>query len=231
MPLFYLSSLMQIVYNIGILIIAYLIGSVPTSVWIGKSFFGIDIRERGSKNAGATNAMRIFGWKAGLTVLVVDVLKGWMAVNLIRLTNYYIPETGDFIEFQLLLGIAAIVGHIFPIYVGFKGGKGVATLFGLVLAINPEPTLLCVGVFIATLLVTKYVSLSSMIAGFAFPVLVIFVFKTTTPSLVLFSLIIALLLLFTHQKNIERLIRREEKKVLFLMSKRRREMERLKQSA
>ncbi len=222
---------MHIVYNIGILVLAYLIGSIPTSVWIGRSFFGIDVRERGSKNAGATNAMRVFGWKVGLTVLIIDMLKGWLAVNLIHLTNYYIPETGDFIEFQLLLGIAAILGHIFPVYVGFRGGKGVATLFGLILAINPEPTLLCVGIFVITLVVTKYVSLSSMVAGFAFPVMVIFVFKTTTPSLVIFSLIIAGLLLFTHQKNIERLLRREEKKVLFLMSKRRRETERLKQSA
>jgi acyl phosphate:glycerol-3-phosphate acyltransferase len=222
---------MQIIYNIGILILAYLIGSIPTSVWVGKSFYGIDIRERGSKNAGATNAMRVLGWKAGISVLIVDVLKGWIAVNLIHVTNYYIPETGNFIEFQLLLGIAAIIGHIFPIYVGFKGGKGVATLFGLVLAINPEPTLLCVGIFLVTLLVTKYVSLSSMVAGFAFPFMVIVVFKTTTSSLVIFSLIIAVLLLFTHQKNIERLLRKEENKVLFLMSKRKRELYRLKQSA
>jgi len=222
---------MQIVYNIGILILAYLLGSIPTSVWIGKSFFGVDIREQGSKNAGATNAMRILGWKVGLSVLFVDMLKGWLAVNLIHLTNYYIPETGDFIEFQLLLGIAAILCHIFPIYVGFRGGKGVATLFGLVLAINPEPTLICIGVFLMTLIITKYVSLSSMIAAFSFPILVIFVFKTTSPSLVIFSLILALLLLFTHQKNLERLLRKEEKKVLFLMSKKRREIERLKQSA
>ena len=222
---------MQIVYNIGILILAYLLGSIPTSVWIGKSFFGIDIREKGSKNAGATNAMRILGWKAGLSVLFFDMLKGWLAVNLIHITNYYIPETGDYIEFQLLLGIAAILGHIFPVYVGFRGGKGVATLFGLVLAINPEPTLICIGIFLMTLIITKYVSLSSMIAAFAFPILVIFVFKTTTPSLVIFSLILAVLLLFTHQKNLERLLRREEKKVLFLLSKKRREIERLKQSA
>jgi glycerol-3-phosphate acyltransferase PlsY len=222
---------MHIVYNIGILILAYFVGSVPTSVWIGKTLFRIDIRERGSKNAGATNAMRVLGWKAGLIVLFIDVFKGWLAVNLIHLTNYYIPETGDFIEFQLLLGIAAIIGHIFPVYVGFKGGKGVATLFGLMLAINPEPTLICTGVFVVTLLITKYVSLSSMIAAFSFPVLVIFVFKTTTPSLVIFSLIISLLLLFTHQKNLERLLRKEEKKVMFLMSKKRREIERLKQSA
>ncbi len=222
---------MHIVYNIGILILAYMVGSIPTSVWIGKTFFGVDLRERGSKNAGATNAMRIFGWKIGLTVLIIDMLKGWAAINLIHLTNYYIPQSGDFIEFQLLLGIAAIIGHIFPVYVGFKGGKGVATLFGLVLAINPEPALLCTGVFIITLLLTKYVSLSSMVAGFAFPVIVMFVFKTATPSLVIFSFIIALLLIFTHQKNIERLLRREEKKVLFLMSKRKREIERLKQTA
>jgi glycerol-3-phosphate acyltransferase PlsY len=222
---------MHIVYNIGILILAYLVGSIPTSVWIGKSFFHIDIREHGSKNAGAANAMRVLGWKAGIFVLVIDVFKGWLAVNLIHLTNYYIPQTGDFIEFQLLLGIAAIIGHIFPVYVRFRGGKGVATLFGLVLAINPEPTLICTGVFIITLIITKYVSLSSMVAAFCFPVLVIFVFKETTPSLVLFSLIIALLLLFTHQKNLERLLRREESKVLFLMSKKRRRLEQMKQSA
>jgi len=229
--LYYSSSLMHTVYNIGILIFAYLIGSIPTSVWIGRFYFGIDVREHGSRNAGSTNAMRILGWKAGLSVLVLDIVKGWLAVNLIHLTNYYIPETGDFIEFQLLLGIAAIIGHIFPIYVGFRGGKGVATLFGLVLAINPEPTLICTGVFLMTLIVTKYVSLSSMIAAFTFPILVIFVFKTTTPSLVIFSLIISVLLLFTHQKNLERLLRREEKKVLFLMSKKRRKIEGLKQSA
>ncbi|MBN1158200.1 MAG: glycerol-3-phosphate 1-O-acyltransferase PlsY [Bacteroidales bacterium] len=222
---------MQIFYNAVILILAYLIGSIPTSVWIGKKFFDIDIRDHGSKNAGSTNAIRYLGWKAGLVVLSFDVFKGWLAVNLIHLTNFYIPETGNFIEFQLLLGIAAILGHIFPIYVGFRGGKGVATLFGLMLAINPEPTLICTGIFIITLILTKYVSLSSMIAGFSFPVMVIFVFQTTTTSLVIFSLIIAVLLLFTHQKNIERLLRKEEKKALFLMSRKRREIERIKQSA
>ncbi len=222
---------MHIFYNIGILILAYLVGSVPTSVWIGKKFYNIDVREHGSKNAGSTNAVRILGWKAGLAVLAVDVFKGWLAVNLIHLTNYYIPETGNFIEFQLLLGIAAILGHIFPVYVGFRGGKGVATLFGLILAINPEPALICVGIFMVSLIITKYVSLSSMIAGFAFPFLNIVIFKTTTTSLVIFSLIICLLLLFTHQKNIERLLRREESKALFLMSKRRRQIERMKKSA
>ena len=222
---------MQILFNTSILICAYLIGSIPTSVWIGRKFFDIDIREHGSKNAGSTNAIRYLGWKAGLTVLSFDMFKGWVAVNLTHLTNYYIPETGDFIEFQLLLGIAAILGHIFPIWAGFRGGKGVATLFGVMLAINFEPTLISTAIFIVTLIITKYVSLSSMIAGFSFPVIVIFVFKTTTTPLVIFSLIIAILLLFTHQKNIERLLSKEERKAQFLMSKKRRELEKLKQSA
>ncbi|HJX71151.1 MAG TPA: glycerol-3-phosphate 1-O-acyltransferase PlsY [Bacteroidales bacterium] len=222
---------MAILYNVAILILAYLLGSIPTSVWLGRRFFGVDIRDHGSRNAGSTNAIRILGWKAGLGVLVFDVFKGWMAVNLIRLTDYYIPETGDYINFQLLLGIAAIMGHIFPIYAGFRGGKGVATLLGFVLAIDPYTTLVCICVFILTLILTKYVSLSSMIAGFSFPVILIFVFKTTTPSLVLFSLIVSVLLLFTHQKNIERLLRNEENKALFLMSKRKREAERIRQSA
>jgi acyl phosphate:glycerol-3-phosphate acyltransferase len=208
-----------------------MIGSIPTSVWIGRNFFNIDIREHGSKNAGSTNAIRYLGWKAGLTVLSFDMFKGWLAVNLIHLTNYYIPETGDFTEFQLLLGIAAILGHIFPIWAGFRGGKGVATLFGVMLAINFEPTLISTGIFIVMLILTKYVSLSSMIAGFSFPVVVIFIFKTTTTPLIIFSLIISILLLFTHQKNIERLLSKQERKVQFLMSKKRRELEKLKQSA
>lgn len=222
---------MHIVINAAVLILAYLIGSIPTSVWIGRKFYGIDLRERGSGNAGSTNAMRILGWKAGIIVLLVDMFKGWLAVNLIHLTQFYIPETGKFITFQLMLGVAAILGHIFPVYVGFRGGKGVATLFGLVLAINPEPTLICAGIFVVTLLLTKYVSVSSMTAGFAFPVMVIFVFKETTMSLVIFSLIIAILLLFTHQKNIERLLAHKEKKANFLLSKRGKEREKLRMSA
>jgi glycerol-3-phosphate acyltransferase PlsY len=222
---------MSIFYNIAILILAYLLGSIPSSVWIGKYFYKIDIREHGSKNAGSTNAMRILGWKPGLVILILDISKGWLAVNLIHLTNYYIPESGDYINFQLLLGMAAIAGHIFPLYVGFRGGKGIATLLGFVLAIDPLTTLICVGVFITTLIITKYVSLSSMIAGFSFPIVVIFVFKTTTTSLIIFSIIVFVLLLFTHQKNIERLLRKEENKALFLMRKKRREAEKLKISA
>jgi len=214
---------MPVLFHILTLLGAYLLGAIPTSVWIGRHFFNIDIREHGSGNAGATNTIRVLGLKVGIPVLIIDVLKGFAAVNLIHLTDYYIPQSGDFISFQLLLGIAAIIGHIFPVYVGFKGGKGVATLFGIVLAIDPLPTLICIGIFVITLIITKYVSLSSMIAGFSFPIMVIVVFETTTPSLVIFSLIIAILLLFTHQKNIERLLRKEESKAEFLKRKKNRE--------
>ena len=127
---------MHIVVNILITILAYLLGSIPTSIWISRSFFNIDIRDYGSGNAGATNTFRVLGIKAGIVVFVVDILKGFLAVNLIYLTDFYIPDSGDYINIQLLLGIAAMLGHIFPIYAGFRGGKGVATLFGVICAIS-----------------------------------------------------------------------------------------------
>lgn len=203
---------MHIVVNIIIIIAAYLIGSIPTSVWISRAFFNIDIRDFGSGNAGSTNTFRVLGVKAGIIVFIVDITKGFLAVNLIYFTKYYIPHSGDYINIQLLLGIAAMLGHIFPVYVGFKGGKGVATLFGVICAISFYPTLIMSGVFVVTLILTRYVSLSSMISGFSFPFLIIVIFKETTPTLVIFSLIMAVLMLFTHQKNIERLLRKEEKK-------------------
>ena len=170
------------------------------------------MREHGSGNAGFTNTVRVLGWRVGLPVFLADVLKGYVAVSLVRLTNVYIIGTADFVNFQLILGAAAVLGHIFPIYVGFRGGKGVATLLGLLLAIQPQPTLICIGIFVVVFLTTRYVSLSSMIAGISFPILIIFVFKTTISSLVIFSMIVSILLLLTHQKNIERLLNREESK-------------------
>jgi len=214
---------MHIVINIVITIVAYFLGSIPTSVWISRAFFNIDIREHGSGNAGATNTFRVLGVKAGIVVFIVDILKGFAAVNLIHLTSYYIPNSGDYINIQLLLGIAAMLGHIFPVYVGFKGGKGVATLFGVICAISLYPTLIMAGIFFITLILTRYVSLGSMMAGLSFPVLVVVVFKETTPSLVIFSLIIAILMLFTHQKNIERLLRKEENKANLKIKKKKSE--------
>lgn len=211
---------MPFFWNAFILLSAYLLGSVPNAVWIGRVFFKTDVRNHGSGNAGSTNTLRVLGYKAGIPVLLLDILKGFLAVKMIHLTFYYIPETGQYINFQLLLGLAVIIGHIFPVFANFRGGKGVATLIGVILAIDPVSMLICLGVFLVTLIVTKYVSLSSMIAGLSFPVLVIVVFNTTTSSLVIFSMIVFVLLLFTHQKNIERLVRNEESKAHFLFRRR-----------
>ncbi len=201
---------MSLIIKILFIVLAYLLGSVPSSVWIGKRFYSIDVREHGSGNAGFTNTVRVLGWKAGLPVFLLDILKGYIAVSIIRLSSVYIPGTADFVNYQLILGAAAVLGHIFPVYVNFKGGKGVATLLGLLLAIQPQPTLICLGIFLVVFLTTRYVSLSSMIAGISFPILIIFVFKTTISSLIIFSMIVSILLILTHQKNIERLLNREE---------------------
>src|SRR3954465_15189349 len=114
------------IYSILVLILAYLFGSIPTAVWIGQAFYGIDVREYGSGNAGATNTFRVLGKKAGIPVLIIDVLKGWLAVNIAFLSRYAIGSV-PYVNFQLVLGISSLLGHIFPIYVGFRGGKGIAT--------------------------------------------------------------------------------------------------------
>ena len=204
--------------NVLALVIAYLIGSIASAVWIGQIFYKTDVREYGSGNSGATNAFRVLGKKAGIAVLLIDSAKGWLAVHLatllhlLEMSHLMIPGTASFIDFQLALGIAALLGHIFPVYVGFRGGKGIATLLGIILAVHTGAALVSMGVFVVILLVTRYVSLSSMVAAIAFPVVVILVFETTIMSLMLFSLIIAVLVLITHQKNIERLLRKEESK-------------------
>ncbi|MBI2269799.1 MAG: glycerol-3-phosphate 1-O-acyltransferase PlsY [Bacteroidetes bacterium] len=193
------------------LIIAYLIGSIPSAVWIGKIFYGIDVREYGSGNAGATNTFRVLGKKAGMPVLLIDILKGFAAVQLPYLTEL-VPGSVQFVNLQLVLGVAALFGHIFPLFAAFKGGKGIATLLGIILAVHPYAALMSIAVFLVVFLVSKYVSLGSITAALTFPIIVIVVFKTRIPSLVIFSMVIAVLVLITHQKNIERLIKREESK-------------------
>jgi glycerol-3-phosphate acyltransferase PlsY len=202
----------MLILKILVVGLAYFLGSIPSSVWIGRYFYGVDVREYGSGNAGFTNTVRTIGWKAGVPVFIIDGFKGWLAVKLAAIFIFQVPGTNEFINYQLILGLAAVTGHIFPIYVGFKGGKGVATLLGIILAIDPVPTLICLGIFLVTFLITRYVSLSSLMAGLSYPILMIYVFHTTMPSLIFFSMIITVLLFLTHQKNIERLIRNEESK-------------------
>ena len=204
--------------NILLLIGAYLLGSIPTAVWIGKYFYKIDVREYGSGNAGATNTFRVLGKKAGIPVLLIDVLKGFSAVCLASFSPY-VPDSNQFINLELVLGIASLVGHIFPLFASFRGGKGIATLLGIILAVHPYAAFISIAIFIIVLLLSSYVSLSSMISAVAFPLIVIFIFKTTVPSLIIFSILIAIMVLITHQKNIERLLRREESKAKLIKKK------------
>lgn len=202
--------------NLSLLIIAYMLGSVPSAVWIGRLFYGIDVREYGSGNAGATNTFRVLGKKAGLPVLFLDIFKGFFAVKLAWLTGIYLPGTQQFINLELSLGLAALIGHIFPLFAGFRGGKGVATLLGILCAVHFDAALICMAAFIVTLMFSHYVSLSSMMAALTFPVSIMFIFHETMPGLNIFSMFVCVLVFITHQKNIERLLRREEGKVGFL---------------
>ena len=198
--------------NIVFLILSYLIGSVPFSIIAGKLFKGIDVREYGSGNAGATNTFRVLGKTAGIPVLLLDVLKGYIAVNLVWYTSY-VPSTEIYINLQLTFGIAVVLGHVFPIYVGFRGGKGVATLLGFMLAVFTEAALISIVVFVLTLLFSKYVSLSSIFAGLIFPFGVYYLSETLVPTMMIFAVFVPILLIATHQRNIERLVRGDENKV------------------
>ena len=198
--------------NIVFLLLSYLIGSVPFSIIAGKLLKGIDVREYGSGNAGATNTFRVLGKKAGIPVLSLDILKGYLAVNLVWYTSY-VPSTEIYINLQLTFGIAAVLGHVFPIYVGFRGGKGVATLLGFMLAVFPEAALISIVVFVLTLLFSKYVSLSSIFAGLIFPFGVYYLSETLVPTMMIFAVFVPILLIATHQRNIERLVRGDENKV------------------
>ncbi|HEU4552071.1 MAG TPA: glycerol-3-phosphate 1-O-acyltransferase PlsY [Chitinophaga sp.] len=204
------------------LICAYLIGSVATAVWVSKGVFGMDIREYGSGNAGATNTFRVLGPKAGTFVMVVDMLKGVIAVRLSYLLPYYqnSDHLTQLVNFQIGLGLAAVVGHIFPIWAGFKGGKGIATLFGLVLAIQPIVAVCCVGVFLMILFFTRYVSLSSIIASIAFPILILYIFNEPEVFYRIFAIAVALMVVLTHQKNIARLLTGNENKVPLFKNRR-----------
>ena len=195
---------------------AYLTGAFPSAVWVGKTFYKIDVREFGSGNAGATNTFRVLGKKAGIPVLIMDIFKGWLSVNYISfLTN--IPESAEAIfEIKLAFGIAAVIGHLFPIYTGFRGGKGIATLLGLLIGLHAIAALYSILVFVIVFITSKYVSLGSIIASIAFPILVILILGSTNISLNLFAFFVPILSLITHQKNIERLLRGEETKVKFV---------------
>ncbi len=199
-----------------LIITAYLIGSIPTALIISKSFFDIDIRDYGSGNMGATNTFRVLGSKFGTIVMVGDMLKGILAVALYNLLPYYLTNELDRTNLMIGLGLAAVIGHIYPIWAQFRGGKGVATLFGMLLAIQPIVAVSCVGVFLLVLFLTRYVSLSSILAGIALPICVLWIYNEKEVFYRVFAVAVAALVILTHQKNISRLLNGSESRVPIL---------------
>jgi acyl phosphate:glycerol-3-phosphate acyltransferase len=205
--------------NIIALIGAYLIGSIPSAVWVGKAFYNIDVREYGSGNAGATNTFRVLGKKAGIPVLLMDIFKGFLAIQLVELTGDYLPATQQYVNFKLALGIAALLGHIYPVFAGFRGGKGVATLLGILIGVQPMAALICSVIFLFLFLISGYVSLGSMGAAIAYPFIIMLALNETIPTVNIFAMAVAILVLITHQKNIERLLKGTESKILLFRKK------------
>lgn len=210
---------------IVIVLLAYLLGSIPTAVWIGKFVKGVDIREHGSGNAGATNTFRMLGWKAGTMVLLIDFSKGFVAAYFISQIGFAIgemPETvgGWNLEvfMRIIAGTSAVLGHMFPLYAGFNGGKGVITAAGMLYGIEPVSISLALGLFVIVLLVSRFVSLASIVASFSYPVFLLiiryfFQNEDIDGSLMVFSSVVALTIIFQHRGNIKRLLNGTESRI------------------
>jgi acyl phosphate:glycerol-3-phosphate acyltransferase len=212
--------------ELGLIILAYLIGSIPTALIISKKYFGIDIRDYGSGNMGATNTFRVLGKRYGTIVMICDILKGMAAVSLFYFLPFYLNNELARTNFMIGLGLAAVIGHVFPIFAGFKGGKGVATLFGMILAVQPIVAICCVGVFLLALFLTRYVSLSSILGAIMLPISVLWIWNEEEFLYRLFALIIAVMVVLTHQKNIGRILRGVETRVPILKYRDRRKSRR-----
>ena len=208
------------------IVIAYFLGSIPTALWVSKTFFNIDIRDYGSGNSGATNTYRVLGAKWGTFVMIVDMIKAIVAVKLVFFLPFALENDVYLVNMQLGLGLSAVLGHIFPIWANFRGGKGVASLFGMVLGIQPNVALCCVAIFILVLFITRWVSLSSVVASVAFPVFILVIFNEPEHLYRVFAITVAMLVLLTHQKNITRIFRGSESKASILKHRDRRRQRR-----
>jgi glycerol-3-phosphate acyltransferase PlsY len=198
------------------LFLAYLLGSIPTSVWVGKIFYGTDIRKQGSGNAGATNTIRILGPKAGIPVLLFDIFKGWAAIQLMQLFNIHLATENQTALYQIGLGALAVAGHVFPVFAGFRGGKGVATLLGVGMALFPLASLVTLGIFIIVFISFRYVSLASITSAIAFPFIdILLLGHDKVLPLMILAIAIAIFIPLTHRKNIHRLIHGTESKLRF----------------
>ncbi|MEK9500132.1 glycerol-3-phosphate 1-O-acyltransferase PlsY [Gaopeijia maritima] len=188
-----------------LLVLAYLLGAVPTSLWVGKAVHGVDLREKGSGNLGATNAFRVLGWRSALPVALFDMFKGWLPAATFA-------GWGGGLDFgwTLAFGAAAIAGHVFSVFVGFRGGKGVATSAGVFLALAPLAVGLCIALFAVLVGVTRIVSVGSLAAAVALPILVAFTPHRGGEALLGFTVALAAFVVFAHRANVGRLLRGEE---------------------
>ncbi len=202
---------MYIIILILTIIISYLLGSIPTSYIFGKIFKGVDIREHGSGNVGATNVYRVIGKLPGLIVLALDIVKGLLPVTLF---SAYLLNRGvntDRETLQVLMGAAVIAGHIWPIFLRFKGGKGVATAAGVILGIDARILIFALIVWITIFVITHYISASSVTSALSVPI--IFALFGASAKVVIFAAAISLVIISSHKPNIQRLLRGEEKKI------------------
>ena len=205
-----------------IAIIAHLIGSINFSVIISKRMAGFDVREKGSGNAGTTNMLRSIGVKAAVITLLCDILKGVVVILIAILIGNIVDGLDDALLVQLA-GIFVIIGHTFPIFFGFKGGKGIATSLGVLLMINWQIGLICLVFALILMAITRMVSVGSIAAAILFPVLVVFIGQNyivpvNNWSYLIFSIIIAILVLFNHRENLKRIFTGKENKISFKKS-------------
>ncbi|MDX2361604.1 MAG: glycerol-3-phosphate 1-O-acyltransferase PlsY [Crocinitomicaceae bacterium] len=192
---------------------AYLLGSIPTAVWLGKAKYGIDVREHGSKNAGATNTFRVLGKKPGIVVLFIDIVKGVVAVMLPFLFGVGDWNSDHLIQVKLVCALLAVVGHVLPLFAGFNGGKGVATSLGVIIGVHPLAAAICLGLFLLVFLISHFVSLGAIVGASSFPLSIIFIFKETSGWLMAFSIVLSLAVIYAHRKNIGRLLKGGENKM------------------
>ncbi|AFN75065.1 Glycerol-3-phosphate acyltransferase [Melioribacter roseus P3M-2] len=210
-----------------VIILSYLVGSIPTSIIISKLVKGIDIRQYGSGNAGGTNVFRVLGWKWGVSTILLDALKGAVAVIVVaRLYLDNIPFNNitpfdDFTLVQILCGVAAVIGHIWTVFAGFKGGKGIATALGFLMTIITVDMLVAIGIFLVVVYFSRYISLGSLTAAVSVPVILfvrenLFGVHIAGYGVILpFAIVLALLVIYTHRKNIDRLLKGNENKISF----------------
>ncbi len=196
-------------------LVAYLLGSIPSAVWVGKAWYDIDVREHGSKNAGATNTFRVLGKKPGIVVLSIDIVKGALATFLpvIVLNSTLRIENEHVIQIQILAAIFAVIGHVFPVFAQFKGGKGVATSLGVIIGLQPLAALICVSLFLIIFILFQYVSLGAIVAALSFPLIIRYIIQEDSNWLFSFSILLSFLVVFAHRKNIGRLVKGEEAKM------------------